>query len=561
MKKEMKIINTYIDNVCKGIRDRKTKTELKDELLSHLMEIYERNIALGLSDEDAQKDAVAHMGDSEVVSKTFKQIYPVSSAEFFKNAGWTLAYPLLLYFSYGLRAVDTLYLITFCLFFSLYKIKKVNKIFNAAFITTIVNGIVQIVFFVLQNYILFEKGFALFIVLSYQIMIVVIYTLIILGLIQIKKKLNEPKADFWLAYASIPALIISNTLAVVSKFLGVSDWFFPYLLLGFIINFLPAAVIYTTVRDIDNLGLRIPQKMHTKKKAIITFLILFIITLVLCIYSVFVPYPPVEYSTDDINTDVTEIKNNLIELGLPENIIKDLPESEILKYKDATNLEIYEEEKRTNPFIDEETTLEEDLTESHYVSYLFTLPATETEPFKVRILVAIDRFEEFDETIYTELFIDYLRNDSKDIFCKMLCEVDNVRKEIIPIHSDTVSYNDIEDLYYIFTPTKNAKNHRAYISQTITPTVDDERIWLRHEYEQNTLFKINEPFKTFWLLGSDSFYASMDNPIYVETEDTESETLFSDEVHPLLDGSINFTPSKEINDFGELAEYYSQIFN
>ena len=561
MKKELKILNTYIDNVCKGIRDRKTKTEIKDELLSHLMEIYERNIALGLSDEDAQKDAVAHMGNSEAVSKTFKQIYPVSSAEFFKNAGWTLAYPLLLIFTYGLRAVDTLYLITFCLFFSLYKIRKVNKIFNAAFITTIVNGIVQIVFFVLQNYILFEKGFALFIVLSYQIMIVVIYALIILGIIQIKKKLNEPKADFWLAYASIPALIVSNTLAIGSKFLGFSDWEFPTLVLGFIINFLPAAVIYTTVRDIDNLGLRIPQKMHTKKKVIISFLILFIITLSLCIYSVFVPYPPVEYNTDDINTDVTDIKNSLIELGLPENIINDLPESEILKYKDVTNLEIYEEEKHTNPFIDEETILEEDLTESHYVSYLFTLPATDVEPFRVRILVAIDRFEDFDESLYTELFLDYLRNDSKDVFCKMLCEVDNIRKEIIPIHSDIASYGDIEDLYYIFTPTKNAKNHRAYISQTITPTVNDETIWLRHEYEQNTLFEINEPFKTFWLLGTDSFYASMNNPMYVETEETENETLFSDEVHPLLDGSINFTPSKDINDLDELLEYYSQIYN
>ena len=113
----MKIINTYIDNVWKGIRDRKVKNELKDELLSHLLEIYEINIALGLSDDDALKDAVAHMGDSEAVSKTFKQIYPISSAEYFRRSGWLLAYPLLLYFSYGMRAVDTLYLITFCLFF------------------------------------------------------------------------------------------------------------------------------------------------------------------------------------------------------------------------------------------------------------------------------------------------------------------------------------------------------------------------------------------------------------------------------------------------------------
>ena len=542
MKNEMKILNTYINNVCKGIRDRKVKNELKDELLSHLLEIYERNIALGLSDEDAQKDAVAHMGDSEAVSKTFKQIYPISSAEYFRRSGWCLAYPLLLYFSYGLRAVDTLCIITFFLFLALYKIRKVNKIFNTAFIATTANGVIQIVFFVLQNYILFEKSFSLFVVLSYQIMIVVIYTLIILGLIQIKKELNEPKEDFWLAYASIPALILSNTLAIVSKFLGYSDWGFPALLIGFIINFLPAAVIYTTVRDIDNLGLQIPQKMHTKKKIIITFLIIFIVTSSLCIYSVFVPYPPVDYSTNDINTDVAEIKNNLIELGLPQSIVEELPESEILKYKDATELIIYEDEKWNNPFIDEEKTVEEDLTESHYVSYLFTLPATEVEPYRVRILVAIDRFEEFDETLYTELVLDYFRNDSSDIFCKMLCDIDNVSKEIEPIHNEAVSYDDIEDLYYIFTPTKNATNHRAYISQTITPTANDESIWLRHEYQQSTLFEINEPYKTFWFLGSDSFYASMDNPIYVkppvQDQDDNIVNEYSTNQH-IEDGLVN----------------------
>ena len=542
MKNEMKILNTYINNVSKGIRDRKVKNELKDELLSHLLEIYERNIALGLSDEDAQKDAVAHMGDSETVSKTFKQIYPISSAEYFKRSGWCLAYPLLLYFSYGLRAVDTLCMITFFLFLALFKIRKVNKLFNTAFIATTANGVIQIVFFVLQNYILFEKSFSLFVVLSYQFMIVVIYTLIILGLIQIKKKLNEPKEDFWLAYASIPALILSNTLAIVSKFLGYSDWGFPALLIGFIINFLPAAVIYTTVRDIDNLGLQIPQKMHTKKKIIITFLIIFIVTSSLCIYSVFVPYPPVDYSTNDINTDVAEIKNNLIELGLPQSIVEELPESEILKYKDATELIIYEDEKWTNPFIDEEKTVEEDLTKSHYVSYLFTLPATEVEPYRVRILVAIDRFEEFDETLYTELVLDYFRNNSSDIFCKMLCDIDNVTKEIEPIHNEAVSHDDIEDLYYIFTPTKNATNHRAYISQTITPTANDESIWLRHEYQQSTLFEINEPYKTFWFLGSDSFYASMDNPIYVkppvQDQDDNIVNEYSTNQH-IEDGLVN----------------------
>lgn len=398
----------------------------------------------------------------------------------------------------------------------------------------------------------------MFVVISYQIMIVVIYTLIILGLIQIKKKLNEPKSDFGLAYASIPALVLSNTLAIVSKILGLSNLVFPALLIGFLINFLPAAVIYTTVRDIDNLGLQIPQKMHTKKKVIITFAILFIVTSWLCIYSVFMPYPPIDYSTDDISTDITEIKNNLVDLGLPENIANDLPESEILKYKDATELVIYEEDERDNPFTDEDESIEEDLAESHYISYLFTFPATEKEPYRVRILVAVDRFQDFDETLYTELVLDYFRNDSSDIFCKMLCDLDNITKEIKPIYNEVVSDDNYKDLYYIFTPTKNATNHRAYIAQTIVPTVNDENIWVRHEYEQDTLFNINEPFKTFWLLGSDSFYASMKNPIHIQTE---SEITIPDYVLPFADGSKNFVPTKEINDFDELIEYYSQIFN
>lgn len=510
MKNEMKILNTYIDNVCKGIRDRKVKNELKDELLSHLLEVYEKNIALGMTDEDAQKDAVAHMGDSEAVSKTFKQIYPISSAEYFRRSGWILAYPLLLYFSYGLRAVDTLYLITFCLFLSLFRIRKVNKLFNTAYIATIANGVVQIVFLVLQNYILFGRIFSLFVVLSYQFMIVVIYTLIILGLIQIKKQLNEPKSDFWLAYTSIPALILSNTLAIVSKLLGFSDLVFPALLIGLIINFLPAAVIYTTVRDIDNLGLQIPQKMHTKKKIVITFLILFIITFGLFIYSVFVPYPPVDYSTNDINTDITEIKNNLIELGLPENIANELPKSEIVKYKNATELQV--------DLLPEDT-----YSESYYTSYNFILYKDDNS-YIVRTLMVVDKFRDFEEKHYTELFVDCYKYNSSDIFCKFLCDYDNTTKEIAPIKCAPIEDEDFKDLHYVFPNTRNAKNHRAYISMTVTltPMTDDENYFYKHKYAQNRLADINDPYIKYWTRDDDWFSSKIVNPYYIETEDNNN---------------------------------------
>ncbi len=79
MEQEYLILETYIKNVCKGIKDKEARNEIKDELLSHMLEIYDINIALGLNREEAQKDVVSHMGDSGAISKTFTQLYFVNT--------------------------------------------------------------------------------------------------------------------------------------------------------------------------------------------------------------------------------------------------------------------------------------------------------------------------------------------------------------------------------------------------------------------------------------------------------------------------------------------------
>ncbi len=79
MEKDYEIFETYINNVCKGIRDKETKTEVHEELLSHMLEIYDTNIALGLGHDEAQKDVLRHMGDSGAISKTFEQLYFVNT--------------------------------------------------------------------------------------------------------------------------------------------------------------------------------------------------------------------------------------------------------------------------------------------------------------------------------------------------------------------------------------------------------------------------------------------------------------------------------------------------
>ncbi len=544
MKKELNIINTYINTVSKGIRDRKVKSELKDELLSHLLEIYERNVALGLSDEDAQKDAVKHMGDSEAVAKTFKKLYPISSADYFKSAAWQIVYPLLFYFALGTIRVVRSYLFTLILFSALIKIRKVNKYFNTAFILSGIHGIFQIITFVIQCAFVMDLQIVKTIFLIQQIVVLIIYTLIICGILKAKKKMNEPKADFVLAIVSLPLVILS---ALLTFFVN-NDYETEIGLLTILINILPAIVIYTSIRDLDSLKISISHEKHTAK--ILVSIVLALVILLSGINGLYDNilsnnYEAVNYLIEDTQSDVTEIKDKLIAMGLPQKIADELPESEIIKYKDAEKLEIEEENAE---FID-------DLSINHYTSYFFTINSSNADVPHIRILIAIDKFEDFSTKRYTEFFIDFYRGNACDLFCKMLFDIDGITKEIEPIHIQPIEAGELKHLHYIFPPTKSGENHRGYIAQTIIPDTETASIGALHQYSQSSMFEINNPFESYWIrtFGYESLSAYIDNPIYIPPPPDDS---VSDEVPPLADGSIGFVPPEDITDIDELIEYW-----
>ena len=58
----------YLQYICAGIRSHRKRAEIHDELLGHLEDTYERGLATGLSDDAAQADALAQMGDREIRS-------------------------------------------------------------------------------------------------------------------------------------------------------------------------------------------------------------------------------------------------------------------------------------------------------------------------------------------------------------------------------------------------------------------------------------------------------------------------------------------------------------
>ena len=508
MKNELNIINTYINTASKGIKDRRIKCELKDELFSHLIEIYERNIALGLSDEDAQKDAVSHMGDSEAVAETFKKLYPVSSAEYFKDTGKMFALYLIFAMFWMHRGFVALFALSGYLLSSLDRIKNINKTIHTAYIIAKVNCLLSSLFVLVSHNIIIDNTITIAISIFLNLITVIGYIFTISGLVRVRKALNEEKTYWGLGIASIFA--IATSFAIVSMQLFIEENF-GLMLLAAAISLLPAGLMYTiSAEDIDRLETGVPQGKKTTITRYLLFTSLGMAGVFLLFSSnIFINYSPVEYVINDTQSDVNAIRNHLVELGLPKSVADELPESEILKYSNAIEIQVNESDNTYS--------------ESYYTSYNFTLHKDDNS-FIVRTLMVIENLEDFKERDYTEFFIDYYRHETEDIFCKFLCDYDGVTKELLPIKYEPIEDNDRKDLHYVFPNTRNAKNHRVYISMTVklTPTTDTKNYFFRHKYAQTRLESINDPYEKYWTRADDWFSSKIVNPYYIETEDNNN---------------------------------------
>lgn len=76
----------FTDYVCKKIMSTRKKAEVKEELWSHLMDIYEQNRATGMQHTDAQKNAVEHMGDRKTLQNSMAQLYSISPPDYMRSS-------------------------------------------------------------------------------------------------------------------------------------------------------------------------------------------------------------------------------------------------------------------------------------------------------------------------------------------------------------------------------------------------------------------------------------------------------------------------------------------
>lgn len=67
--------NQYVTEICKGIKSRPKREEIMEELLGHLEDNYERNLAVGMTEDEARLDAMKKMGDGELLSYYLSEVH------------------------------------------------------------------------------------------------------------------------------------------------------------------------------------------------------------------------------------------------------------------------------------------------------------------------------------------------------------------------------------------------------------------------------------------------------------------------------------------------------
>lgn len=74
------LFNETVKKVCSSVTGKQKKSEIEEELLCHLEDTYERNIAMGKNDEEAEKEAIAALGDLNILRDRLGKLHSFSHA-------------------------------------------------------------------------------------------------------------------------------------------------------------------------------------------------------------------------------------------------------------------------------------------------------------------------------------------------------------------------------------------------------------------------------------------------------------------------------------------------
>lgn len=477
----------FTDYVCKRIKSSRKKAEVKEELWSHLTDVYEQNLAIGMDTLHAQQDAVARMGDQEKLCREFAQLYSHSASDFMRSALNTLMLGL---FFVGTRIMLFPYadkILPFCgqmlilyAIFRLYSINRQTKIAARLYPFYLLAG--NIALFIRLYGTPYNWLVSAFALLA-ELIFTAFYIALFLGLNAACERcsaVDKKDPHLWLcivsmlAYTYVSCLLALNTSVIADTTEYTYTNFFS--LLPIIITLLGLQRTKSILSRSDSeYNLDKSFGRHGRKLfAAALAACLLVPFMSMCFAATRTPETAVYQTTDTQESAeaAAAIRQQMLDLGLPASVLQDLPDSEVLCYRTARHME-----SRT-PYMPTASPV----SYQAYVFYLedfVPLDATEQDTehknYAVRVLYCFSGFDgqamHLRDGFYLQFdsdeFVYAMEAESQD-FCLLLGERDGTVYRAQPF----LTARDVEENRYTlltgfdFAFPKHTQNRRAYFASS-----------------------------------------------------------------------------------------------
>ncbi|MBQ4603834.1 MAG: hypothetical protein IJB16_04445 [Clostridia bacterium] len=136
-----------LDFLCSGIMSQKERQSVRDELYDHLMCKYEINLAVGHDEEQAEKKAIEELGDVSTLRFKLGQVHSYAPKPSLKKAmnllifGYVLTSFHLSFFN-GMKEITT-FIATVCMLVALFCFRTANKKLKVAFILKTISSVLS----------------------------------------------------------------------------------------------------------------------------------------------------------------------------------------------------------------------------------------------------------------------------------------------------------------------------------------------------------------------------------------------------------------------------------
>lgn len=474
------IFEEYAKHVCKKIMSVRKRREVREELYSHLLEEYDRNCSLGLDDLSAQQKAVDKMGDKEKLADTFGKLYSIIPTEYMRSSVNFIIWGFLLtHFHIDLFegfAQITTFLGQALLLFGLFKLRKADKKLNYALYLYIFIHSIEIVINAISYNLANPNRFVTVSAIFLNLINIILYWWIFSGLNRLcKTTLTENDKTPHLVAGFINFVLFSSN--VIFAFLLEANelaLFSPIFLIFTIVQLCRAKNVLAHEEPEFNLN----DTIYKSEKIIYGILVVvFAITPIIAMIGSSASSPDYEVFnaviTSVSQSEVEAAKKNMIELGFNEEYLKDITDSEILKYADATCLQIEEPRSIHREEYDFKANTMNKIVVCETQTFRFFFPDDE-----IRILMRVEMPDEktckYRNGLYLQFYNDYFTpkyNDNENNCEKF--EVVLSELEGQTISTTPLSYFNPEnsnDLLYIagfeFKFVKGSTNRRAYLAHS-----------------------------------------------------------------------------------------------